>query len=54
MKWLIARLAEPSTWAGLGVFATQIIPAIQTHNTGAIVATVLGAVSAIVPEKSGA
>jgi hypothetical protein len=54
MKWLIARLAEPSTWAGIGLFATQVIPAVQSHSVPAIVGAVVGALAAAAPERSGA
>lgn len=54
MKWLLARLTEPSTWAGIGVFASQILPAIATHNPVAIVGVVVGALAAVAPEKSAA
>jgi hypothetical protein len=54
MKWLLARLAEPSTWAGIGLFATQIVPAVVTHNPVAIVTVLAGAVSAFTSEKSAA
>jgi hypothetical protein len=45
MKWLLARLSEPSTWAGIGALAVSIIPAVQSHDVGAIVGTVAGAVA---------
>ena len=54
MKWFIARLSEPSTWAGIAVFASQILPAIATHNPVAIIAAVGGAVAAVTPEKAPA
>jgi hypothetical protein len=54
MKWLLARLAEPSTWAGLAVFASQVLPAVATHNPLAIAAAVGGALAAVTPEKSAA
>lgn len=54
MKWLLARLREPSTWAGLAAFAGAVAPAVQTHNTGAIVVSVLGAVAAVTSDKPAA
>jgi hypothetical protein len=54
MKWLLARLSEPSTWAGLGLFASQLLPAIATHNPVAIVGAVAGALAAVTPEKTPA
>jgi hypothetical protein len=47
MKWLIARLAEPSTWAGLGAIAGSIIPAAQNHNWLAVAGVVAGAVATV-------
>ena len=32
MNWFFSRLIEPSTWAGVAAFVSQIAPAIQTHN----------------------
>lgn len=52
MKWLFARLSEPSTWAGIAAAATQIAPAVATHNAVAIGVTLAGIVAAALPEKS--
>ena len=52
MKWLLARLSEPSTWAGIGLFATQVLPAFQTHSAPAIVGAVVGALATVTSEKS--
>jgi hypothetical protein len=54
MKWLLARLSEPSTWAGVGVFASQLLPAIATHNPIAIVGVIAGALAAVTPEQAPA
>jgi hypothetical protein len=53
MNWIFARLAEPSTWAGIGVFATHISAAVATHDPVAVVATVAGALAAIKSESTG-
>lgn len=54
MKWFIARLSEPSTWAGIGLFATQVLPAFQTHSTANVVGAILGAAAAVTSEKAAA
>lgn len=54
MKWFIARLSEPSTWAGIGLFATQVLPALQTHSTANVAGAILGAVAAITSERAPA
>lgn len=54
MKWFLARLTEPSTWAGIGVFASQLLPAIATHNPVAIVGVIAGALAAVTPEQTPA
>jgi hypothetical protein len=54
MKWLLARLSEPSTWAGIALFAQNVIPAAQSHSTAAIVGAVLGTLATVVPEKTAA
>lgn len=53
-KYLIARLAEPSTWAGLAVAGTQLAAAVSTHNPVAIATTAAGVVAALVPEQKPA
>lgn len=54
MKWLLARLSEPSTWAGIGLFATQVLPAIQTHSTPAILGALVGAIATVTSEQKPA
>jgi hypothetical protein len=54
LKFLLARLAEPSTWVGLSLHAATVQTAVQTHNAGAIVAAVAGLVAVVVPEQSPA
>jgi len=51
-NWLIARLKEPSTYAGIGVFASQIAAA-ATGNPVAI-AAVIASVAAVVKEEQAA
>ncbi len=53
-KYLIARIAEPSTWAGLATAGTQVASAVATHNPVSIAVTVAGIVAALIPEQSGA
>lgn len=52
LKYLLARLAEPSTWAGLAVHAATVQDAVHTHNAVAIVAAVGGVVAALLPEST--
>lgn len=50
MPWVIARLAEPSTWVGIGLVANSVaqgLPAIlsdASHGNWAGVLTVIGGV----------
>lgn len=54
MKWLFQRLAEPSTWAGLGLALTQILPILSAGHVTAAGAGVIaaGIAGALIPEKS--
>ena len=54
LKYLLARLAEPSTWAGLAVHAATVQAAVATHNPLAIGAAVAGVVAAVLPEAASA
>jgi len=52
MKWLLSRLAEPSTWAGLAAF----IPAAMGASAGPLTPQVIaglagGLAAALIPEK---
>jgi len=47
MNWFLARLAEPSTWAGAGLAASQIVAAVHTRDVVSIVGTVAGIVAAV-------
>jgi len=47
---LLRRLAEPSTWAGVGLVLTQAATAYATRDPQAIAAVVAGLVSIAVPE----
>jgi hypothetical protein len=53
-KYLLARIAEPSTWAGLAVHAATVQAAVATHNPAAIVAAAAGVVAAVLPESKPA
>ena len=52
MRYLFARLAEPSTWAGIGLFVAHLAPAVVAHDPVAIVGCVAGALAATVPERA--
>lgn len=54
MSWFFARLFEPSTWAGVAAFVSQVAPAIQTHNPVSIAVTAAGALAAVLPESKPA
>jgi hypothetical protein len=47
MNWFLARLAEPSTWAGIAGIAASVGTAVATHDPFAVVATVAGAFAAV-------
>lgn len=56
MEWILARLKEPSTWAGIGVVATTIdqIAVTLVHTTptipGLIVAIATGLIAVVSSE----
>lgn len=54
LKFILARLAEPSTWAGLAVHAATVQAAVATHDPVAIAAAVAGVVAAVLPESKPA
>lgn len=49
--WILARLDEPSTWAGISAAAGAISTTLQSH-AGLGVAIVAGAIAAAKAEKS--
>ena len=52
-NWLLARLSEPSTYAGIGLFFTQVAHALTGDPVA--IAGVLASIGAVVKsEKSGA
>lgn len=48
--WLLARLVEPSTWAGVAVLVPGLTNAITTRDYGSIIQTIGGAIAIIAPE----
>lgn len=55
LNWLLARVAEPSTWAGAGVVAAvvhSIAPGAVGDSILAVGAAVGGLLAVVVPEKS--
>jgi hypothetical protein len=54
MNWLLRRLSEPSTWAGLAIVAQGVSElAVNSYNTNAWGAVIGGLVSIVVKEKGG-
>ncbi len=53
MDWFLARLSEPSTWAGIAVLVPGLERAVSTHDYGSIIQVVGGLLAAVIPEKSG-
>lgn len=51
MNYLINRLREPSTWAGLGLVLTQAANAWATRDPGALIAAAAGAAAILTPER---
>lgn len=52
MKWLLARFAEPSTWAGLAAMVPSLAQvAADRTNPAAWSAIVGGLVAVLAPEK---
>lgn len=55
LNWLIARVAEPSTWAGAGIVAVavhSIAPGPLGDAILAVGASVGGLLAVVVPERS--
>ena len=53
VSWIIARLTEPSTWAGVALFGTSAEHLIQSGNiTVATVVTAIGGFLATVVSES--
>jgi hypothetical protein len=53
-KWLLARIAEPSTWAGTGIVAAMahsLAPGAAGEALIAVGAAVGGLLAVVVPEK---
>ena len=50
LDWLIARLKEPSTWAGIGAVAVAIGGALQGH-TDQLATVIAGALAVVLPEQ---
>jgi hypothetical protein len=50
LNFLLARLREPSTWAGLASIMGTAAHAIATRDPQAIVATLAGVAAVLVPE----
>lgn len=59
MKFLLNRLREPSTWAGIaavvfaGSSATEIHPSLTPDFLGAVVATVAGVIAIVKRSPNG-
>lgn len=61
MEWIISRLSEPSTWAGIGLVTNSIVQsgpgivtAIASGNFLGAIEIVAGLVAIIVKEKGNA
>ncbi|ATQ70215.1 MULTISPECIES: hypothetical protein [Methylosinus] len=55
-KWLAARMAEPSTWAGTGVVAAlahSIAPGVLGDSLITLGAAIGGVLAVVVPERRG-
>jgi hypothetical protein len=53
MTWVLSRLAEPSTWAGIGMILSGLGPAIQNKDWPSFLqtaVTVLGGIAFGLPE----
>jgi hypothetical protein len=51
MNFILARLAEPSTWAGIAAVIGTAAQAVATKDPAAIGATVAGVVAMLSKEK---
>lgn len=54
MQWILSRLREPSTWAGVGLVITQAAQAWATRDYSAIVAVLGGLLAMAAPEAKKA
>ncbi len=52
MNYLLQRLREPSTWAGLAAIMGTAAHAVATKDPQAIAATVAGVVAVIAPDPA--
>ena len=52
--YLLSLLSQPSTWAGVGLVATNAATALATRDPTAIGAVVAGVVSILAPERGAA
>lgn len=52
--WSIARLLEPSTWAGIAIIATDIQKAVTDKNPTELLVGLAGVLAVVVPEGSAA
>ncbi|MEY4415549.1 MAG: hypothetical protein RIQ53_2842 [Pseudomonadota bacterium] len=52
MRYIINRMREPSTWAGVASLIGLGLQAWQTRDPAAIGAAVAGAVAIVVPERA--
>ena len=50
-RWALARLGEPSTYAGIAILAGSISHGISTHDWSQTIAVVSGALAIIAPER---
>lgn len=50
MNFLLRRLAEPSSWAGIGAIIASAAQAVATKDPTAIGATVAGVAALVMPE----
>lgn len=50
MSFLLQRLREPSSWAGIGAIIASAAQAVATKDPAAIGATVAGIAALVVPE----
>lgn len=51
MNYLVKRLAEPTTWIGIGTVIATAANAVATKEPSAIAATVGGILGILMPEK---
>jgi DNA primase len=51
-KFVLDRLKEPSSWAGIAAAASQVATAVQSRDPAAIATVVLGAIAVLRPEST--